>query len=65
MVQVEEIIAPRLAWLAYDVGNARATRFYQKCGWRKVGTETYAVETLKGSLPDEIWRYEKTLDALI
>ena len=40
MVQVEEVIAPRLAWLASSVGNARAARFYQKCGWRKVGTET-------------------------
>ena len=64
MVQVEKTLAPGLAWLACSVGNARAARFYEKCGWRRVGIETYAVETLKGSLPVEIWRYEKALAAL-
>src|SRR4051812_47844447 len=27
-----------VAWLACAIGNERAARFYEKCGWRRVGT---------------------------
>jgi ribosomal protein S18 acetylase RimI-like enzyme len=30
-----------IAWLACAIGNERAARFYEKCGWRRVGTVAY------------------------
>jgi predicted amidohydrolase/GNAT superfamily N-acetyltransferase len=50
-----------IAWLACAVGNIRAARFYEKCGWRRVGTMINQAETSAGEFPLEVWRYEKEL----
>jgi ribosomal protein S18 acetylase RimI-like enzyme len=49
------------AWLACAIGNARAARFYEKCGWRRTGTMVNPAETANGTFPLEVWRYEKSL----
>lgn len=51
------------AWLACAVGNERAARFYEKHGWRRVGTMVNHLETPEGIFPLEVWRYEKSLTA--
>ena len=50
-----------LAWLACAVGNERAARFYEKCGWRRAGTVVYQPDAANGMPPLEVWRYEKDL----
>lgn len=47
------------AWLACAIGNDRAARFYEKCGWRRVGTMTNRAETPERVFDLETWRYEK------
>jgi len=49
------------AWLACAIGNHRAARFYEKSGWRRVGTVINAAETSSGPFALEVWRYEKRL----
>jgi ribosomal protein S18 acetylase RimI-like enzyme len=49
-----------LAWLACAVGNERAARFYEKCGWRRTGTVVYQPDAWNGA-PLQVWRYEKRL----
>jgi ribosomal protein S18 acetylase RimI-like enzyme len=49
------------AWLACAIGNERAARFYEKCGWHRAGTMVYNPETSQGTFPLEVWRYEKSL----
>jgi GNAT superfamily N-acetyltransferase len=49
------------AWLACAIGNERAARFYEKCGWHRAGTMINFAETSDGPFPLEVWRYEKTL----
>jgi GNAT superfamily N-acetyltransferase len=49
------------AWLACAIGNDRAARFYEKCGWRRVGNMINPLEVESGTLGLEVWRYEKTL----
>ncbi|HUE82814.1 MAG TPA: GNAT family N-acetyltransferase [Pyrinomonadaceae bacterium] len=49
------------AWLACAIGNHRAARFYEKCGWRRVGNMVNNAETSNGTFPLEVWRYEKSL----
>jgi GNAT superfamily N-acetyltransferase len=49
------------AWLACAIGNERAARFYQKCGWHRVGTMLNHAETSAGTFPLDVWRYEKRL----
>jgi ribosomal protein S18 acetylase RimI-like enzyme len=49
------------AWLSCAIGNERAARFYEKCGWHRVGTMINHLETSKGTFPLEVWRYEKSL----
>ena len=49
------------AWLACAIGNDRAARFYEKCGWRRAGTFVSLLETPNGIFPLEVWRYEKPL----
>jgi ribosomal protein S18 acetylase RimI-like enzyme len=49
------------AWLACAIGNERAARFYEKCGWHRTGTMVNHVETSNGEFPLEVWRYEKSL----
>jgi len=50
-------------WLACAIGNDRAARFYEKCGWQRVGTIIDPVDTSEGPFPLEVWRYEKPLSA--
>ncbi|PCC69195.1 Acetyltransferase (GNAT) domain-containing protein [Nannocystis exedens] len=50
-----------LAWLACAIGNERAARFYEKCGWRGAGNRTIPLDTPSGVFPLEVWRYEKRL----
>jgi GNAT superfamily N-acetyltransferase len=49
------------AWLACAIGNERAAKFYEKCGWHRAGTMINDLETSKGKFPLEVWRYEKSL----
>ena len=49
------------AWLACAIGNARAARFYEKSGWRRVGTVLNQADTSEGTFPLNVWRYEKVL----
>jgi GNAT superfamily N-acetyltransferase len=49
------------AWLACAIGNARAARFYEKQGWRRVGNMVSRLPTPDGLFALEVWRYEKTL----
>jgi GNAT superfamily N-acetyltransferase len=51
----------RRAWLACSVGNHRAARFYERCGWRNVGRQRFAVETSAGPFELDVWRFEKDL----
>jgi GNAT superfamily N-acetyltransferase len=57
----EETIARRfdLAWLAVATGNARARRFYARCGWRDAGALDYPAEIPGGTLLVPCRRYEK------
>lgn len=48
-------------WLACAIGNDRAARFYEKSGWRRIGTMVNPCETSEGTYPLEVWRYEKRL----
>jgi ribosomal protein S18 acetylase RimI-like enzyme len=57
----EEGIA--VVWLACAIGNERAARFYEKCGWHRARTILVEVETSEGTFPLEVWRYEKALPA--
>lgn len=52
----------RSAWLACAIGNDRAARFYETCGWTRMGSTRVAVETTAGPFDIEVWRYEKRLD---
>lgn len=48
-----------VAWLSCAVGNTRAARFYEKCGWSRTATLTIDSETSNGVFPIQVWRYEK------
>ena len=64
MADGEAMLAQRgveTAWLACAIGNNRAARFYEKCGWRRTGTMTNEAETSEGTFLLEVWRYEKDL----
>ena len=47
------------AWLACGIGNDRAARFYEKCGWVRARTQVNRLETPNGVFEVEVWRYEK------
>jgi GNAT superfamily N-acetyltransferase len=49
------------AWLKCAIGNDRAARFYEKCGWRRTGIEISLLASTRGEIPCEVWRYEKAL----
>jgi GNAT superfamily N-acetyltransferase len=49
------------AWLACAIGNARAARFYEKHGWKRVEVATIALSLRTGEFPIDVWRYEKVL----
>jgi GNAT superfamily N-acetyltransferase len=51
----------KTAWLACAIGNNRAARFYEKCGWIRAGRVIVDAETATGPFPVEVWRYEKSL----
>jgi GNAT superfamily N-acetyltransferase len=48
-------------WLACAIGNERAARFYEKCGWQRTGTVVNPLDTPAGVFRLEVWRYEKRL----
>lgn len=50
-----------IAWLACAIGNERAAKFYEKCGWQRAGIMLSHLETPAGIFPLEVWRYEKHL----
>jgi GNAT superfamily N-acetyltransferase len=52
-----------IAWLACAIGNERAARFYEKCGWRRSGNFVSRLETADGPFDLEVWRYEKRVGA--
>ena len=49
------------AWLACAVGNDRAARFYEKCGWVRARTTVNVLDTQDGVFEIAIWRYEKSM----
>lgn len=51
----------RIAWLACAIGNERAARFYEKCGWQRIGNMINRLETPQGIFQLEVWRYEKSV----
>jgi ribosomal protein S18 acetylase RimI-like enzyme len=64
MADAEARLAERgvaVAWLACAVGNDRAARFYEKCGWVRAGTVMHEAETTGGPFMLQVWRYEKSL----
>ena len=50
------------AHLGCAIGNERAARFYEKRGWRRVGSIIDDVDTSAGPFALKVWRYEKQLD---
>lgn len=61
MQVAEAALGAGLKWLACSVGNTRAARFYEKCGWVQTGVTPYEVETGEGPLEIKVWRYEKRI----
>ena len=51
----------KTAWLVCSIGNERAARFYEKTGWRNVGTVIYRAATAEGAFELETWRFEREL----
>jgi ribosomal protein S18 acetylase RimI-like enzyme len=51
----------RTARLGCAIGNERAARFYEKCGWHRAGVVTEHLDTPGGSFALAVWRYEKSL----
>jgi len=51
----------RTARLACAIGNDRAARFYEKCGWLRAGVVTEHLDIAGGTFELAVWRYEKTL----
>jgi len=49
------------AWLACAIGNDRAARFYERCGWARARTQVNRLETPDGLFEFEVWRYEKAM----
>jgi ribosomal protein S18 acetylase RimI-like enzyme len=61
----ESIVAGRgfaVAWLAVVEGNARARRFYERCGWTNSGPLDYVVEDRGTRIEVPTLRYEKRLN---
>ena len=52
------------AWLTCAIGNDRAARFYEKCGWHRTGTVVEELATPEGTIQVDVWRYEKRLAGL-
>ncbi|RKR92618.1 ribosomal protein S18 acetylase RimI-like enzyme [Micromonospora pisi] len=64
LAEAERLIATaghRRAWLAVADGNARARRFYARCGWTDDGMFDYRVEVQGGTAILAVRRYVKAL----
>jgi GNAT superfamily N-acetyltransferase len=51
----------RRAWLAVVPGNARARRFYERCGWVDEGPFDYPTKVAGGTIPVPCHRYAKSV----
>jgi GNAT superfamily N-acetyltransferase len=49
------------AWLAVATGNARARRFYERCGWTDAGAFDYPATTDSGPIAVPCHRYTKAV----
>jgi putative acetyltransferase len=49
-------------WLQCQVGNTRARAFYEKHDWHVVREVDVSIGTVKGRMPQLVWRMEKTLE---
>jgi len=54
----------RTAWLTRAIGNDRAARFYEKCGWLRAGVVNEPLDIPGGTFELAVWRYEKSLTVL-
>jgi ribosomal protein S18 acetylase RimI-like enzyme len=63
MRHAEAALSTRYAvvWLGVVEQNARARRFYEKCGWSDAGPFDYQAEIPGGTIPVPCRRYEKRL----
>jgi len=52
------------AWLAVATGNARARRFYERCGWTDSGAFDYPASVERGTLPVPCHRYVKAVTSV-
>jgi ribosomal protein S18 acetylase RimI-like enzyme len=52
----------KTAWLACAIGNTRAARFYEKCGWHLARNMISELDTPEGRFNLDVWRYEKGLE---
>lgn len=52
----------QVAWLACAIGNERAARFYEKCGWIRKGIMTSRLNTPNGAFLLDVWRYEVAVE---
>lgn len=62
LAEAERLVAGgghRVAWLAVAPGNARARRFYERCGWRDEGLFDYAATHDGEVIPVPCHRYTK------
>jgi GNAT superfamily N-acetyltransferase len=62
LAEAERLVAAgghRRAWLAVVAGNARARRFYQRCGWADDGLFDYAAAIAGGTMAVPCHRYVK------
>ena len=50
-----------VAWLACAIGNDRAARFYEKCGWHRAGVMTNDLTIDNSPYPLRVWRYERAI----
>lgn len=62
MAAAEAALPRGPVWLACSLGNDRAARFYEKCGWRRGVAQRYDVETAAGAQDVMVWRFEKVLE---
>jgi GNAT superfamily N-acetyltransferase len=62
LAEAERLVAVaghRRAWLAVVAGNARARRFYERCGWADEGLFDYAATMSGGTIVVPSHRYVK------
>ncbi len=62
LAEAERLVAiagHRRAWLAVVAGNARARRFYERCGWADEGPFDYAAAVSDGTIAVPCHRYVK------